>query len=89
MSLLAGSLHSQISILLFVCFSGPATDDKHCFDCLLVSTINLLGPRRTEENTIKHLKMLKIEKSESGFGLAQLKAKQKCNEARLHIKRVQ
>ena len=27
---------------LFVClFSGPATDDKHCFDCLfVVSTIN-------------------------------------------------
>ena len=34
---------------LFVClFSGPATDDKHCFDCLfVVSTINLLGPGRT------------------------------------------
>ena len=34
---------------LFVCFSGPATDDKHCFDCLLVSTINLLGPGRTQD----------------------------------------
>ena len=33
---------------LFVVCSGPATDDKHCFDCLLVvSTINLLGPGRT------------------------------------------
>ena len=58
---------------LFVClFSGPATDDKHCFDCLfVVSTINLLGPGRTEENTIKHLTMFKIEKSESGSGLTQ------------------
>ena len=28
--------------------------------------------------------MFKIEKSESGFGLTQLKAKQKCNKARLH-----
>ena len=38
-------------ILLFVCLlSGPATDDKHCFDCLLsVSTIKLLGPGRTEK----------------------------------------
>ena len=38
-----------VIILLFVCLlSGPATDDKHCFDCvLLVSTINLLGPGRT------------------------------------------
>ena len=58
---------------LFVClFSGPATDDKHCFDCLfVVSTINLLGPGRTEENTIKHLTMFKIEKSESGSRLTQ------------------
>ena len=36
-----------IVVCLFVCFSGPATDDKHCFDCLfVVSTINLLGPGR-------------------------------------------
>ena len=38
-------------ILLFVCFcSGPATYDKHICDCLfVVSTINLLGPGRTDE----------------------------------------
>ena len=52
--------------------SGPATDDKQCFNCLfVVSTINLLGPGRTEDNTIKHLTMFKIEKSESGSGLTQ------------------
>ena len=39
----------NIAFCLFV--SGPATDDKHCFDCLLVvSTINLFGPGRTNEN---------------------------------------
>ena len=39
-------------ILLFVCLlSGPATDDKHFFDCfsLVVSTINFLGPGRTKK----------------------------------------
>ena len=42
------------SILLFVCLlSGPATDDKHSFDCLLVvSTINLLGSGRTKNIVI-------------------------------------
>ena len=41
-------LRFQLYCCLFVClFSGPATDDKHCFDCLfVVSTINLLGPGR-------------------------------------------
>ena len=46
------SQHIQIFpyCCLFVVCSGPATDDKHCFDCLLVvSTINLLGPGRTDE----------------------------------------
>ena len=45
-------LIGSILLLLFVCLlSGPATDDKHCFDCLLVvSTINLFGPGRTNEN---------------------------------------
>ena len=42
----------HIAVCLFACFfSGPATDDKHCFDCLLVSTINLLGPGRTSFGT--------------------------------------
>ena len=61
-------------ILLFVCLFlfRSCTDDKHICDCLfVVSTINLLGPGRTEENTIKHLTMFKIEKSESGSGLTQ------------------
>ena len=40
------SLKFHIAFCLFV--SGPAIDDKHCFDCLLVvSTIDLLGPGRT------------------------------------------
>ena len=45
------SLKFHIAFCLFV--SGPATDDKHCFDCLLVvSTIDLLGPGRTDPRLI-------------------------------------
>ena len=43
-----------IDVCLFACFSGPATDDWHCFDCLLVSTFNLLGPDRTINLIHKH-----------------------------------
>ena len=64
----------NIAFCLFV--SGPATDDKHCFDCLLVvSTIDLLGPGRTEENIKNHLTMSKNRESESGFEAYTIKAK--------------
>ena len=70
---LSGTLLQHITFCLFV--SGPATDDKHCFDCLLVvSTIDLLGPGRTEENIKKHLTMSKNRESESGFRAYTIKA---------------
>ena len=49
-------------LLLFVCLlSGPATDDKHCFDCLLVvSTINLFGPGCTNIMKISKMKRKQI-----------------------------
>ena len=67
-------------IAVVVCLlSGPATDDKNCFDCLFLVS--------TEEDTIKHLTMFKIEKVKVVLRLTQLKqneTKRKCNKARLY-----
>ena len=77
------TVNVEIFILLFVCFcSGPATDDKHCFDCiflqLVLSTSWVLVALTKYQKAFDNVQNRK--KSESGLGLTQLKIR-KCNEA--------